>query len=80
MEVAPRYILLTWFTLFTWFTLLLTPVVESMRTCEPGLQAPSNLAGSKTKNAHIFWSIGFFSKLRNYNSSQAPQAPKYVAT
>ena len=42
------------------------PVVESMRAREPGLQAPSNLAGSKTKNDHIFWPIEFFSKLRYY--------------
>ena len=38
------------------------PVVESMRAREPGLQAPSNLAGSKTKNANIFWSIKSFSE------------------
>ena len=30
------------------------PVLESMRARKPGLQAPSNLAGSKIKNAHIF--------------------------
>ena len=30
------------------------PVLESMRAREPGLQAPSNLAGSKIKNTHIF--------------------------
>ena len=29
-------------------------VLESMRACEPGLQAPSNLTGSKIKNTHIF--------------------------
>ena len=30
------------------------PVLESMRAREPGLQAPSNLTGSKIKNTHIF--------------------------
>ena len=30
------------------------PVVESMQAREPGLQAPSNLTGSKIKNTHIF--------------------------
>ena len=40
------------------------PVVESMQAREPGLQAPSNLVGSKTKNDHIFWPIEFFSNLR----------------
>ena len=30
------------------------PVLESMRAREPGLQAPSNLAGSKIKNTHFF--------------------------
>ena len=40
------------------------PVVESMRAREPGLQASSNLAGSKTKNTHIFWLIEYFPRLR----------------
>ena len=35
------------------------PVVESMRAREPGLQAPSNLEGSKTENAHIFGQLIF---------------------
>ena len=49
---------------FRGLLMLLAPVVESMRAREPGLQALSNLAGSKTKNDHFFWSIEFFSKLR----------------
>ena len=49
---------------FRGLLMLLAPVVESMRACEPGLQALSNLAGSKIKNAYIFWLIEFFSKLR----------------
>ena len=40
------------------------PVLESMRAREPSLQAPSNLAGSKTKNTHMFWSIDFFLKVK----------------
>ena len=31
-----------------------------MRAREPGLQAPSNLAGSKIKNTHIFFPHEFF--------------------
>ena len=31
-----------------------SPVLQSMRAREPGLQAPSNLTGSKIKNTHIF--------------------------
>ena len=34
----------------------LGPFLESMRAREPGLQAPSNLAGSKIKNTRIFTS------------------------
>ena len=40
------------------------PVVESIQAREPGLQASSNLAGSKTKNTHIFWLIEYFPRLR----------------
>ena len=36
------------------------PVLESMRAREPGLQAPSNLAGSKIKNTHVFFPQEFF--------------------
>ena len=32
----------------------LTPVVESLQARKPGLQAPSNLAGSKIKNNQFF--------------------------
>ena len=35
-------------------------VVESMQARKPDLQALSKLAGSKTKNTHIFGSIEFF--------------------
>ena len=36
------------------------PVLESMRAREPGLQALSNLAGSKIKNTHVFFPHEFF--------------------
>ena len=36
------------------FRVATAPVLESMRAREPGLQAPSNLTGSKIKNTHIF--------------------------
>ena len=35
------------------FRVATAPVLESMRAREPGLQAPSNLTGSKIKNTHI---------------------------
>ena len=35
------------------FRVATAPVLESMRAREPGLQAPSNLAGSKIKNTHF---------------------------
>ena len=38
------------------------PVVESMRAREPGLQAPSNLTGSKIKNTLIFLPLLFLSQ------------------
>ena len=44
-------------------TKLRTPVLESMRAREPGLQAPSNLAGSKMKNTHFFPLINSFSEI-----------------
>ena len=36
------------------FRVATAPVLESMRAREPGLQAPSNLAGSKIKNNQFF--------------------------
>ena len=36
------------------------PVVESIQAREPGLQASSNLAGSKIKNTHVFFPHEFF--------------------
>ena len=36
------------------------PVVESMRARKPGLQAPSNPAGSEIKKTHIFFPCQFF--------------------
>ena len=38
------------------------PVLESIRAREPGLQAPSNLTGSKIKNTHIFLPLLIFSQ------------------
>ena len=38
------------------------PDLESMRAREPGLQAPSNLTGSKIKNTHIFLPLLFLSQ------------------
>ena len=35
--------------------MVIIPVLESMRAREPGLQAPSNLTGSKIKSTHIFF-------------------------
>ena len=37
------------------FRVATAPVLESMRAREPGLQAPSNLAGSKIKNTRVFF-------------------------
>ena len=42
-----------------------SPVLESMRAREPGLQAPSNLAGSKIKNTHFSPLINSFSEISN---------------
>ena len=45
------------------FRVATAPVLESMRAREPGLQAPSNLAGSKiknTKNTHVIFPHEFF--------------------
>ena len=36
------------------FRVATAPVLESMQAREPGLQAPSNLTGSKIENTHIF--------------------------
>ena len=44
---------------FRGLLMLLAPVVESMRACEPGLQALSNLAGSKTKMPTFFGQLNF---------------------
>ena len=41
------------------------PVLESMRASEPGLQAPSILAGSKIKNTHFSPLINSFSEISN---------------
>ena len=50
-----------------------TPVLESMRAREPGLQAPSNLTGSKIKNTHIFLPfINSFSETWNPIFGRAP--------
>ena len=42
--------------------IVIRPVLESMRAREPGLQAPSNLEGSKIKNTHVFFPHEFFLK------------------
>ena len=44
---------------------IIPPVLESMRAREPGLQAPSNLAGSKIKNTHFSPLINSFSEISN---------------
>ena len=41
------------------------PALGSMRAREPGLQAPSNLAGSKIKNTHFSPLINSFSEISN---------------
>ena len=41
------------------------PVLQSMQARKPGLQAPSNLAGSKIKNTHFSPLINSFSELSN---------------
>ena len=48
------------------FRVATAPVLESMRAREPGLQAPSNLAGSKIKNTHFF-PLLFLSKRNDIN-------------
>ena len=47
------------------FRVATAPVLESMRAREPGLQAPSNLAGSKIKNTHFSPLINSFSEISN---------------
>ena len=47
------------------FRVTTAPVLESMRAREPGLQAPSNLAGSRIKNTHFSPFINSFSEISN---------------
>ena len=46
-----------------------SPVVESMQAREPGLQALSNLAGSKIKNTHVFFPSLTLSQKSNIGKS-----------
>ena len=55
------------------------PILEFMRAREPGLQAPSNLAGSKIETPTFFWSFEFFSKLRPYKFFTGSKSSKIVA-